>query len=413
MFSYLKNHWIKVLVILLVFVASMGRFQYKMPKRNFADFHVNYYTGNKMLKGENIYDDNAYRKDGMANFKYPPLFAAITALFALTSERIAATTWFIFNFLLIILFIYYCGRLIFGRDLPPRQSNWVYFWSLFLTSRFYMQNFDEGQVNFLMMTTLLLGVYAAYRKKEFLAGIFLGFSVLVKYMTAILIPYFIIKKKFKLVFYTLLSLVIFSLLPALFFGWERNLFLQKNFFPYLCKTSLDMNSLSDYANQSIMATVVRFFSDYGSYGINFLRLNDYNLGFLTGAIYVLMFALSVYPANIHQSLKLNNFSKIDIGLLFICAALFNPNAWMHAFIFLTFGYMVAFFYLYKVRFSDKTLIALVVLSFVLHSFTASIFTRFWAKNLLEMYSLVTFGAIVLFMALLKIKFFPKEIKGVL
>lgn len=82
MFEYLKSHWIKVLVIFLVFIASFGRFQYKMPKRNFADFHAYYYTGQKMLKGENIYDDNAYRKDGMANFKYPPIFATITALFA-------------------------------------------------------------------------------------------------------------------------------------------------------------------------------------------------------------------------------------------------------------------------------------------------------------------------------------------
>lgn len=411
MFEYLKNHWIKILVILLVFVASLGRFEYKMPKRNFADFHAYYYTGQKMLKGENIYDDNAYRKDGMANFKYPPIFAAITALFALAPERAAATIWFIFNFLLIILFIYYSGRLIFGRDLTGRQKNWVYFWSLLMTARFYMQNFDEGQVNFLMMTTLLLGIYSMSKKKEFLAGVLIGFSSLVKYMSAIFIPYFLFKKRFKIVFYTLLSLVIFSLLPALFLGWGRNLSLQKDFFPYLCKTSLDMHSLSDYANQSIMATVVRFFSDHGSYGINLLCLNDYALVFISGVICIFMFILSVYPVKTDKLFGLNgNLSKIDIALIFICIALFNPNAWMHAFIFLTFGYMVVFFYLYKVKFNDKPVTGLVVLSFVLHSLTASLLTRFWAGNSFEVYSFVTFGAIALFVALIKIKFFPSPIK---
>ena len=34
---------------------------------------------------QDVYDINAYRKDGMATFKYPPLFALITTLFALTS----------------------------------------------------------------------------------------------------------------------------------------------------------------------------------------------------------------------------------------------------------------------------------------------------------------------------------------
>jgi len=361
MFEYLKSHWIKVLVIFLVFIASFGRFQYKMPKRNFADFHAYYYTGQKMLKGENIYDDNAYRKDGMANFKYPPIFATITALFALVPERAAASIWFIFNFLLIILFIYYSGRLIFGQDLTNRQKNRVYFWSLFMTARFYMQNFDEGQVNFLMMSTLLLGIYFMTKKKDFLAGLFIGFSSLVKYMSAIFIPYFLFKKRFKIVFYTLLSLVIFSLLPALFLGWGRNLSLQKDFLPYLCKTSLDMHSLSDYANQSIMAMLVRFLSTSGSYGINLLRLDYSALVLIAGAIYILLFALSIYPVKKDSIFSLgSNFNKIDIALIFICIALFNPNAWMHAFIFLTFGYMTAFFYLYKVGFGDRLVIGLLV-----------------------------------------------------
>ena len=68
--QYLMNHWVKITIIALIFAVSMGRFQHKMPKRQFSDFHVNYYTGQKMLKGENVYDDTAYRKDKVANFKY-------------------------------------------------------------------------------------------------------------------------------------------------------------------------------------------------------------------------------------------------------------------------------------------------------------------------------------------------------
>jgi len=401
---YLKNHWRKVLVITLLFVVFLGRFEYKMPKRNFADFHVNYYTGQKMLKGQNIYDDVAYRNDRMANFKYPPLFASITALFALVPERTAATIWFIFNFFLIITFMHHSGKMIFKDRLSAGVQNWIFFWSLFLTCRFYMQNFDEGQVNFLMMTTLFLGIYAAQRKRDILGGFLIGFSILVKYMGVIFIPYFLFKRKFKLIFYILISQAFYWFLPVLFWGWERNLFLQSHFFPYLCKTSLDFGSLSDYANQSLMSMIVRFFSNIGGYGINLVDLKPFQLGFLAGCCFIFLYLLCFLPSK-NTKVK-RTFNNIDIGMLSVCAALFNPNAWMHAFIFLTYGYMAAVFYLYRVKFLDKSVIALLTLSFILHSFTGSFFTRFWAGDFFEIYSFVTFGALFLFAALLKIKFSP-------
>jgi hypothetical protein len=402
----------RVLVIALVFTIFIGRFEYKMPKRNFADFHVNYYTGHKMLKGENIYDDNAYRKNRMANFKYPPLFASITALFALTSEKAAATTWFIFNFILIIIFLFYSGKMIFNDKLVSRQRNWIYFWSLILTSRFYMLNFDEGQVNILMIATLFLGIYISRKGKDFIGGLLIGFSILIKYMSAIFIPYFLFKRKFKLVSYILFSLILFSILPAILWGWERNAFLQSHYFPYLCKTSLDANSMSDYVNQSLMSTIIRFFSNQSQYGINLMNLKDYHLGFFTGVSFILIY-ISCFLPNHKNSTdeKKECFKNIDIAMLSICAAFFNPNAWMHAFIFLTFGYMVLFRYLFQARFKDKMVLFLIILSFIFHSFTNSFLTGIWAKNFFEIYSFVTFGAIFVFLALLKIKFSPNLRSG--
>ncbi|MDD5005772.1 MAG: glycosyltransferase family 87 protein [Candidatus Omnitrophica bacterium] len=403
--SYLKDHWKKVLIIAFLFTIFIGRYEYKMPKRNFADFHASYYTGKKMLSGQDIYDVSANRKDGMPNFKYPPLFASITALFALTSERTAATIWFIFNFILIIIFMYYSGKMIFKDKLSAKQKNWIYFWSLFLASRFYMHNFDEGQVNFLMMTTLFLGIYASSKNKDFLGGLLIGFSILVKYMGTIFVPYFLFKRKFKLIFYIFVSQILFWLLPALFWGWQKNLTLQSQYLPFLCKTSLDFNSLSDSSNQSLMSMIMRFFSAYGGYGKNILNLGDYFLGFLTGACVVLLYLLCLLPTRNKADKKDEVFDNVNIGMISVCAALLNPNAWTHAFIFLTYGYMTAIFYLFKVKFLDKITIGLLILSFLIHSFSASFFSR-WAGSLFEMYSFITIGAIILFIALSKIKFFP-------
>jgi hypothetical protein len=305
--------------------------------------------------------------------------------------------------------MYFSGKMIFAEKLTGKQKNWIYFLALFFTSRFYLQNFDEGQVNFLMMTTILLGLYAEKHNKSFLAGMLLGFSILVKYMGVVFIPYFLIKRRFKVVLFIVLALIIYGLVPALFWGWERNSFLQSQYIPFLCKTSLDMSSLSDYVNQSLMSMLIRLFSSHGNYGINLVSLKDYQLGFLTGCLYVFIYSLTIYPAKCYEKEKngrqLNN---IDLALLFACAALFNPNAWMHAFIFLTFGYMVIFAYLFKTSFQDRYVLTLLLLSFVFHSFTNSTITQYWNRDIFDVFSFVTIGALFALLALLKIKFSPKE-----
>jgi len=409
--DYCKRHWKKIIFIALLFVVFLGRFQTKMPKRNFADFHVNYYTGQRMLNHQNVYDLDGYRADGMANFKYPPLFATIAALFALTSERVAATVWFIIGFVLLIVFMNYSGRLIFTERISYRQKQWVYFWSLFLTSRFYMQNFDQGQVNFLMMTTLLMGIYALSKQKEATAGFLFGFSSLIKYMSAIFLPYFLFKKKFRLIAYAAIAMVFFSFLPALVWGWGHNLYLQKQFFPYLCKTSLDIYSLSDYANQSLFSAIVRLFSPYGEYKTALFHLNDTALFCIMVIAAAALYLSALVPSKRKSCFRwYKHFDIVDIGLVFICAALFNPNAWSHAYIFLTFGYMAALSYLFSIKIKDKAVIALLAFSFFLHSFSSSFFTELWAGELFEAFSFVTWGALALFLCLLKIKFFPAPIK---
>jgi len=404
--TFVKEHWVKISLIGLVFCILLGQYEYKMPKRRFADFHVYYYTGQKMLKGENVYDAKAYREDGIANFKYPPLFALFTSLFALTNELAAATIWFILNYIFLILFMFYSGKLIFSKEQDYKYRNWIYFWSLFMTSRFCLDNFTEGQVNFLMMATLLLGLYFANKKKDLLGGMFIGFSIFIKYMGLIFLPYLIIKKRFKLAFFIILSFILFSMLPILFLGWQRNLSLQNDYLPQVFSTSLDFSSLSDYSNQSIWSIILRYLSTHGNYGINLFSLSDYNLGIISGFIVCLLFFICLIKGR-YRSKDDAMLEVIDLGIILTLVALLNPNAWLHAFIFLVFGYMVVFDYLFKNGFKDRLVLSLVVLSFILHSFTSSFFTLSWAGKSFQIYSFVALGALAQFVSLCKIKFYPR------
>jgi len=405
--EFIKKHKIMIFVILFVFAWFLGRYEYKMPKRNFADFKVYHHTAQKLIQKDNIYDDAAYRKDKIANFKYPPVIALLFYPLGLLSRHAAAVVWYIINFIIIILFFFWSSRLIFGRNLSSRSRNWIYFIASLCTLRFFAHNFDEGQVNFLMMGLITLSLFCMNSKKSFSSGLSLGFSALVKYMSFVFVPYFLFKRKFKVLFYILISIIIFTILPGLFLGFKYNLFLQKSFLPFLCKTSLDFNSMSTHENQSLIAMLIRYCSSFSEYSVNFLKLNMFYLGILIGAVATSLYALILCP-----SIKLKdncNFQEVvNYAMIFICVALFNPNGWIHAFIFLTFPYLVALYYLFKVRNKDKVVGSMVLASVILGSCPESLFLPS-IKDSVDIYSLLTIGSVILFFALVKIKFFPLEL----
>lgn len=402
----IKKHKITILIILFLFVGFLGRYEYKMPKRDFADFKVYHYTAQKLIQKENIYDVISYRKDKIASFKYPPIIALLFYPLGFLSRHAAAVSWFVINFIIIILFFFWSSRLIFGKNFSSRSKNWIYFIASVCTLRFFAHNFDEGQVNFLMMGLLTLSLFYINRERNSLSGLSLGFSALVKYMSFVFVPYILLKRKFKVLFYILISIIIFTILPGLFLGFKYNSFLQKSFLPFLCKTSLDFNSMSTHENQSLIAMLIRYCSSFSEYSVNFLKLNMFHLGILIGAAATFLYTLILYPSTKFK----NNYQFLEVvnyAMLFICVALFNPNGWIHAFIFLTFPYLVALYYLFKVRHRDKVVWSMVLVSAILGSWPESLFLPS-IKDSVDIYSLLTIGSIILFFALIKIKLFPLE-----
>ncbi|MFA5275692.1 MAG: hypothetical protein WC417_02225, partial [Candidatus Omnitrophota bacterium] len=103
-FEFILKHKIRTFLIVLLFIMSLGRYEYKMPKRNFADFNCYYFTAQKLAVKADIYDDDAYRKENVANFKYPPLIALVFYPLGYLSKNPAAIFWFTINYIPILLF---------------------------------------------------------------------------------------------------------------------------------------------------------------------------------------------------------------------------------------------------------------------------------------------------------------------
>ncbi len=90
---------------------------------------------------------------------------------------------------------------------------------------------------------------------------------------------------------------------------------------------------------------------------------------------------------------------LEFSLILICMVLFSPLAWKHTFLHLLVGHMVLVYYLMK-NHKDKVALVLVIASFVLNSILNPEVLKS-LDDVVSLYSNMTAGTLLLYMALLR------------
>jgi len=145
--------------------------------------------------------------------------------------------------------------------------------------------------------------------------------------------------------------------------------------------------------------MLRYFTAGSPYSINVARLTfnqGLGLALIAGTIIYLMIA---FPVG-----KRSDISMLEYSMLFICLALFNPNAWLSNFVFCLFAYMTLTYYLCKTNFRDKTTLILLCCSFFLMTGAGESIVGNDLEDLLEKLSSVTIGTFILLFLLFRLKF---------
>ncbi|MBN1913485.1 MAG: DUF2029 domain-containing protein [Candidatus Omnitrophica bacterium] len=375
----------------------------RAKKRGYSDFHCYYVAGERMLKHENIYV--AFDKSA-AEFRYAPIFALAMSPFALLKERYADLAWYILNLVLSVA-SFILAKKMFARYKLNRKKYFLLNLLVFVGGvRFFLHNLDSGQSNILMMFSLLFGLYCMQVKKEAAAGMLLAFSMLIKFTPLVFIPYFILRRKGRLVLMVVFFLLIYLLLPSLFIGEQLNMVYLNNLLPHLSgSTILEKSTILDPKNQSLLSFIYRIFTNcrlefhapympFQSLGLNAGKIN---LIFLTACF--ILYILPLY--------KKGKDDSVDLAMLIASAALFNLNAWMHNYILLLPAYFLIIGYLLDNDFGDKTASIFLILSYLLAVFNAEAILGEPIQNKLDFYSPFTLSALSAYFALVKIKFIPR------
>ncbi len=389
-------------LLLLFYGILFIQYDYRAPKRHFSDFHMMYTAGARFLNGEPIY---TFEGD-VSYFKYPPFFAFFMGPIASLPERQAARLWCFLN-LLFLSVLSVTLRIL----LPPLASEkvpWLYALAGVASFRILLENLHGGQANLFMLTLLWSAILCFSKGRDLLGGFFFAFSMLTKYLTVLFVPVFLLERRFRFLGWTILFLLILTLLPSFSVGLRENANLLIEGTSFLFKSSLDDISITTPPNQSLLALLGRLFYGESPVGFHLLDLSRKELFLLYGGVclFLYMVCLSALPGRETEPFSPGRLSTY--ACLSLCMSLFNPNAWRNAFLPISVSYLVLFHYLLKEKGKDSVILGLVTASFFLISLSSEFFVQEKGVKLTDLYSAVTGGTLCLFAALLKLRFFPKQ-----
>ncbi len=303
------------------------------------DFTQYYVASRMVLEGEakGIYETDGYYLAKAASYgavtdageamtnAYPPFAAFCLIPFALLPYRPALLLFSVISLLALAAGV---GAFFANEEIANRRD--FILAGLLITFSFFPVYYSiyMGQINALLFLCMALALYFARRGSDWPTGFFIAVAVLVKIFPAVLIPFFAVKRQFKIVIAALVSMVVLGAVsltmchPSLYITYVSQVLPQK------------VEGGAFYRNQGFSGLFARLLTD--NIYVNALANRPalaHGLSSLAGAL-VLVAALGV--AARHGS----NASSIDLdfGLCLVATLLALPKSYEHYAIVLLFAY---------------------------------------------------------------------------
>jgi hypothetical protein len=210
-------------------------------KRDMSDFGVCYRNGQRILAGETLYRIS----DGHLQFKYAPAAALFYSWLALMPYDAAKIVWYFLE--LIFLF----GGFLIGWRMIPGGKKGLWFVAglgFAVLAKLIGREIELGQVNLLIIFLLLLMAAAFLKRKDGAAGALWAVSLLFKPYALIFLPYFILKRRWRIPAWGAGVLFAGLALPMIEFGVRGNFAVLKEWAVTLSHSTPGLMAVGDNAS---------------------------------------------------------------------------------------------------------------------------------------------------------------------
>lgn len=270
-----------------------------------------------------------------------------------------------------------------------------------ISFRYLLDNLANIQINIFMLLMALIVHQLVTRHSYKLAGFILALSISIKVYTIFLFFYYLFKRKSKLAIFTIFFLVLINIIPFLVFGNEIAI----HYYDIWWHEIASPPQTAHHKNQSIFGAMLRLFSnDYPGHSY-YVNVANFSIEKIKMATYGLIGISAIYPAFLFRKKHGNLRSFCEVAFIFGAIPILTPLSWKAYFIFLWLPYFIVYYLVwYKncLGGSKKELLVKILFS------VSVIFTVFSTEgiigdhlsDILESYSIVFLGSILLLLSLL-------------
>lgn len=283
---------------------------YKIISTSAPDFQVLWLAAKDLLIGKNPYLNQVI----FTGVGYPANSLLFYIPLTLLPYRAAQGIFVIISFLSFFVVVYLSLKIVSGR------VNWLHFMvasTIGLWAFPFKFTLGMGQNNLLALLILLVCLYFS-KKKPYLAGIALGIAISFKTIFAFFLLFFILKRKWKLLIYSALTILIFIFITILLSNLNLYIFYLQKVIPPL----LNYSGREIYFNQGFMGFISRVSSD--------IPLRSLTNNIFSVLVLALISAFSL--------MRKNYF--LTFSLFVVSLVLLDSLSWQHHFVWLTFPFIL-------------------------------------------------------------------------
>ncbi|MDO8570640.1 MAG: glycosyltransferase family 87 protein [Candidatus Daviesbacteria bacterium] len=363
--------------IICSFIYSIFAITKILVSFNLIDFSYYYQASKFILQNISPY------YNGKFVLNYPPSSFFFFIPFSIFPYRLEEILWTILSYFSLLVSIFLLLKLFYKKI---SLKIYLVIYGLVMLSFPFKFNFGMGQVNIFILLFLCLNLYFYKTKKYLMSGIFLAIAISIKLTPIILLLFFLKKKRYDVIFSTLIFLLFLNILSILFFGIN-------NFLDFYFKVLPSIPKIAGtvYYNQALTGFLSRLGLSFNIYIINYLIF-----------IFLIMIGLIITKS------KKENFTKeiLEYGFFISLMLISGGLAWQHHFVLLLIPYL-GFFILFLQKKLSRTEILLLFISYILVSYNIKSPSNF--SGLLNLFlSHVFYGNLILLFLLVKRISFSKD-----
>lgn len=296
------------ILIVLFFLASLIYLHKPLLIGYYPDFSMHYF-------GTKAFFDHVSPYQGGGNFfiphVYPPFTSIFFVPFMVFSYDAAEILWVGVSIAMYMVSIMLLFSL-FNRRITGSVE--MFLFALLNFSYFPLKfTFGMGQVNtFVLLCISLFLYFTLKRRNEMFAGSVIAFSIAMKLFPILLLPYLLLRMKWRILVWFVATLAFVIFLSLLFFGYEIHAYFLNEVLPSLTGGWKDY-----YYNQSISGLVSVLESDESNRKIWYQ--------FLSG--------IFLLPVLVFLVVKRKNYLYC-VSLILITSLLINKFSWQHHYVLL-------------------------------------------------------------------------------